>query len=73
MIEAASMNKRIGADLKALRKLYGVNQEEMAEILGVIQSAVSRIESGAQKLSAEQFLAVREWVKARGNLFLEGI
>lgn len=52
--------KRLGGALaawcKATRQLFGYTQDEWAVILGVNQSAVSRIEKGEQQLSASQYL-----------------
>lgn len=42
-------------DLMELRKKLKVNQKELAEILGVSQAQVSRIESGLRELSLAQF------------------
>lgn len=40
--------------LKELRKKYGMSQEELAEVFGIHQSGISRIESGEQALKLSQ-------------------
>lgn len=47
---------RIGKLLQATRKHLGLNQAVVAPILGLDQSALSRIESGKQHLTASQWL-----------------
>lgn len=46
--------KRMVSNLKARRKDAKVSQQKMGKILGVHQSAVSRIEKGEQQLSVVQ-------------------
>ena len=55
-----NLNKRVGITLRALRKEMKLkrgkkmNQQELAKKLGMIQSALSRVESGFQNLTPEQ-------------------
>lgn len=51
LIEA---NIQLGKNLEAFRKKRGLSQEELGDVLGIHQSAISRVESGAQELSAYQ-------------------
>jgi transcriptional regulator with XRE-family HTH domain len=39
------------ANLKALRELHDINQDEIAALLGITQTAISKIESGTRSLS----------------------
>lgn len=45
-----------GTQLRQLRESQNVTQEELAEAMGVKQSAVSKIESGGAMPSAESFI-----------------
>lgn len=47
--------KRIARLVRATRKQLGLSQESIASKLGLIQSALSRIETGSQMLSAPQW------------------
>ena len=47
--------KRIARLVRATRKQLGLSQDDVAQRLGLIQSALSRIETGAQMLSAAQW------------------
>ena len=54
-------------DLAAFRKANGINQAELADILGVSRSFISLIETGANKLPHDKFVLLnrvacdREW------------
>ena len=48
------------ADLRAIRSKKGMNQEEIGELLGVTQTAVSKIEKGTRALS-ESEKALLDW------------
>lgn len=50
------LNETIGALLRAEREKLGINQTEIARVLGIEQSALSRVEKGAQQLTAAQLL-----------------
>lgn len=51
---------KIGQAVKAARKIAKFSQIELAQILGINQSALCRIENGIQKLSASEALVLRE-------------
>lgn len=46
--------KEIGARLRQLRRTRGMNQGELAKLLGTHQTSISQIESGARGLSLHQ-------------------
>jgi transcriptional regulator with XRE-family HTH domain len=48
------------ADLRAIRSKKGMNQEEIGELLGITQTAVSKIEKGSRGLS-ESEKALLDW------------
>lgn len=49
-----------GKNLKRLRKQRGLSQEQFAELLGVKQSYLSRMESGARGFTSESLAATAE-------------
>ena len=54
------MAQSIGANIKAMRRALGLNQEDLAKKLGLTQANVSRIESSAKGPSAETLIAISE-------------
>ena len=46
----------VGRNIKALREKAGMTQEAMAEILGISRPAVTEIERGSRKVSAEELV-----------------
>jgi len=54
------MAKSIGANIKAMRRALGLNQEDLAEKLGLTQANISRIEASVKGPSAEMLLAIAE-------------
>ncbi len=51
MIKEKDFNEEISKLLKVIRKQYNVHQQQMSSILGLSQSAISKIESGKGALS----------------------
>ena len=51
-----SERKKIAERLKEARALAGLSQESAAKILGIQRPAVSEIESGRRKVSAEEII-----------------
>jgi len=47
------IKKIVGENLKSLRTEYGINQQEIAHLLGITVSTVSRIERGRVALSTK--------------------
>ena len=52
------MAQSIGANIKAVRRALGLNQEDLAEKLGLTQANISRIEASVKGPSAETLLAI---------------
>lgn len=50
------LDKNIGAFLRKMRTLNQWNQTELAPLMGLDQSALSRVESGKQQLTASQLV-----------------
>ena len=64
-------NKIIGANLRRIRKKYGVTQADLGAFLGLHQTAIHRIETGFQQLSANELYAVSRYFKVRMIAFFE--
>ena len=56
-----NVDKLIGQNLKVFRKRALVSQEELAKKLGLHQAALSRIESGTQKLTPTQIVTAAKF------------
>jgi len=54
------MANSIGANIKAMRRTLGLNQEDLAEKLGLTQANISRIEASAKGPNAEMLLAIAD-------------
>ena len=54
------MAQSIGANIKAVRRALGLNQEDLAEKLGLTQANISRIEASVKGPSAETLLAIAD-------------
>lgn len=62
------LNRAIGAEIKRIRKKSEMNQVKLAPILGLDQSALSRVENGAQSLSAAQWVLFCRATETRDGL-----
>ncbi|MDR2529412.1 MAG: helix-turn-helix transcriptional regulator [Synergistaceae bacterium] len=58
--EELRVERSIGTNIRARRLELGLNQEELAKILGLTQANVSRIESSTKGPSAEMLIALAE-------------
>ncbi len=57
--------------LKKARKKAGLNQEEVAKLLGVTQSYVSKIESGQRRIDIVQLKRFAKMYKKNIDYFLK--
>lgn len=49
------INKQIGTQIKALRKLNKMSQTELGDEIGITYQQIQKYESGANKVSPERF------------------
>lgn len=63
MLYCECMNPNIGAHIADLRETQGLTQEGLAKLLKTTQSAVARIESGKQNVSAEMLAKLGKALK----------
>ena len=62
-----SIYKIIGSNLKRLRKERGLRQRDIANFLGVSHVAVSKWESGQNKIDIDVLEAIADLFKVRVN------
>jgi transcriptional regulator with XRE-family HTH domain len=56
--EIRELRSRIGRAIRKLREEEGISAQYLAKVLGVTQSTISRIESGASSISAENLFFI---------------
>lgn len=66
----ASEREKIAERLKEARTLAGLSQENAAKILGVQRPAISEIESGRRKVSAEEIIQFSKLYKVSTSWLL---
>ena len=66
------MNK-IGSRLRELRKKKGVSQEDLAKLLGVTKSTISKYELGHRAMSIDQLKKVLDFFGIEYGLFLSDL
>jgi transcriptional regulator with XRE-family HTH domain len=49
-------NKKIGQRIKKLREEIGMNQQDLADRLGVLRPTISQMENGGRKVTAEELI-----------------
>jgi transcriptional regulator with XRE-family HTH domain len=69
--EMASSDAQIGVRIKELRQDLSMTQAELAELLGLDQSAVSRIEEGRRALTARELALASEALEVTVGQLLE--
>jgi transcriptional regulator with XRE-family HTH domain len=62
----------IGARIRALRDARGLTQEELGRIIGVDETAVSKIENGRRGLAAAELAQICEHLEIRSDELLFG-
>lgn len=66
-----TLDEIIGRNINRLRKLTNLSQEDVAADLGIHQTALSRIESGQQRLLACQLYWLSKVFKKEMSEFFE--
>jgi transcriptional regulator with XRE-family HTH domain len=54
------VNKMMGARIKDLRRALNMNATELAELVGVTQTQISRLETGKQELRSETLTKIAQ-------------
>lgn len=63
---------RLAKNLRTLRKRNKLSQTKAAKILGLDQSALSRVESGKQEISIDVLCRMRKLFKETADNLLDG-
>ncbi|HEY0733986.1 MAG TPA: helix-turn-helix transcriptional regulator [Herpetosiphonaceae bacterium] len=63
MTEEQDLNRRIGAALREARLSRGVTQDDLAQLLAVDRTMISRYERGSRTLSAPALLSVFHYLE----------
>jgi len=53
-------NKKIGQRIKKIREEIGINQQELADRLGVLRPTISQMENGERKITADELIKLSE-------------
>ena len=65
------MNERLGVSLKEAREQRGLDQQELATLLGIGKVAVSKLETGSRQLTVGEFLTAGlifgDWFEMQAN------
>ena len=64
-------NKKLGAKIKKIRASLGLSQEIIAKSLGINRVAVSQIENGERKISAEEILKLSSSFNMSSDILLD--
>ena len=54
------IDKKLGENIKMLRKQHGITQQKLADLLGLSRPTVSQIEIGERKLSADELIKLAD-------------
>jgi transcriptional regulator with XRE-family HTH domain len=68
-----ALNKRIGANLKAIREFRGVSQQALAEAAGVSFQQLQKYETGFNRITGGKFVCFSKKLKVPVSAFFEGV
>jgi transcriptional regulator with XRE-family HTH domain len=54
------IDKKLGENIKILRKQHGITQQKLADLLGLSRPTISQIEIGERKLSADELIKLAD-------------
>ncbi|MDH4220196.1 MAG: DUF4065 domain-containing protein [Candidatus Aminicenantes bacterium] len=63
--------RKLGAKIKKIRKSLGLSQERVAKTLGINRVAISQIENGDRKISAEEVAKLSKIFNVPSNILLD--
>lgn len=67
----ASHRGRVGRRLKEIRESRGLSQRQVAELLHIAHSAISKMEDGSQKVDADFLFRAAEVLRVKASDFLD--
>lgn len=65
--------KQIGGNLRRLRKLYGLSQHQLGELLGVTFQQVQKYENGTNRISAAALWRLADALQIEADQFFYGL
>lgn len=68
----ATIDTHIGARIKERRRLTGMSQEKLGEVLGVSFQQVQKFENGKNRIAASQLFKVADALGVEIGVFFEG-
>lgn len=67
------MSIRIGRNLRAMRKSFGLSQDELATILGIKFQQIQKYEAGKNRLSIEKAIYLSKHLEIPLQAFIDGL
>lgn len=67
-----NFNKRIGKNIRSIRKAQNITQEQLAEKVGTTYQAISKIERGVHPPTVEKLFQICEFINASPNEIIYG-
>lgn len=71
--EEKEYNKRIGANLQAIREFRGVSQAKLGEAAGVSFQQVQKYETGFNRVTGGKFVCFSKFLKVPVSAFFAGV
>jgi transcriptional regulator with XRE-family HTH domain len=71
-IKVGKIDTAIGRNLRAIRHLKGLNQEELGKLIGVSFQQIQKYEKGKNKISAATLIKLSDELNEPINVFLYG-
>jgi transcriptional regulator with XRE-family HTH domain len=65
--------KIFGANIRRLRKIKGLSQEQLADEAGIHRTYIGAVERGERNISLDNIVAIAHGLKVRASELLEGI
>jgi transcriptional regulator with XRE-family HTH domain len=65
--------KILGANIRHLRKVKGLSQEQLADDAGIHRTYIGAVERGERNVSLDNIVAIARGLKVRASELLEGI
>ena len=66
-----TFNKKVGTKIRKIRESLGLSQEDLSKSLGISRVAVSQIENGSRKVSAEEIAKLSRIFDAPTDILLD--
>lgn len=70
-IDEPSLDTRVGARIRLLRRAKGITQVALAEALGLTFQQIQKYETGANRMTASSLWATARFLKVRVSDFFE--